>query len=169
MVYAKTPLGGPAQVLEYLARFTRRTAIGNERIKSVTGDEVVFTVRAGDQGGKRRCRLDGAEFIRRFVLHILPTGIKRIRHYGVLASGCKGQRLEAARRALQMPPASARAAESAKDFMKRTARRDILQCPCCSAGLLRVVAVQCGVKRLPALCEVVGPAKFINPPQAATT
>ena len=151
VVYAKAPLGGPAQVLEYLARYTHRTAIGNERIKSITGDEVVFTVRADDKGGKRRLRLDGAEFIRRFLLHILPVGIKRIRHYGVLASSCKAQRLQAARRALQMPPASARAAESAKDFMKRTARRDILQCPCCPAGVLRVVAVQRGVKRLPAL------------------
>ena len=84
VVYAKTPLGGPAQVLEYLSRYTHRTAIGNERIRAITAQEVVFTVRANDQGGKRRQRLQGTEFIGRFLLHVLPTGIKRIRHYGVL-------------------------------------------------------------------------------------
>jgi hypothetical protein len=90
VVYAKTPLGGPAQVLEYLSRYTHRTAIGNERIRAITAQEVVFTVRANDQGGKRRQRLQGTEFIGRFLLHVLPTGIKRIRHYGVLAPGCSG-------------------------------------------------------------------------------
>ena len=85
VVYAKTPLGGPVQVLEYLSRYTHRTAIGNERIKAITSDEVVFTVRSDDQGGKRTVRLEGAEFVRRVLLHTLPRGIKRIRHYGVLA------------------------------------------------------------------------------------
>ena len=94
VVYAKTPLGGPAQVLEYLSRYTHRTAISNERIRAVSEHEVAFSVRADDHGAncnaKRLVRLDGTEFVRRFMLHILPTGIKRIRHYGVLASACKG-------------------------------------------------------------------------------
>jgi non-ribosomal peptide synthetase component F len=77
VVYTKTPLGGPAQVLDYLSRYTHRTAIGNERIKATTAAEVVFTVRADDKGGKRRVRLPGAEFIGRFLAHVLPTGIKR--------------------------------------------------------------------------------------------
>jgi hypothetical protein len=149
VVYAKTPLGGPAQVLEYLSRYTHRTAIGNERIKSVTPHEVAFTVRADDQGGKRLLRLPGAEFVRRFLLHILPTGLKRIRHYGVLASAGKAGRLAAARRALHMPLASARAAESAQAFLARIARQQALQCPRCKAGVLHVVAVQPGCKRLP--------------------
>ena len=83
VVYAKPPLGGPAQVLEYLSRYTHRTAVSNERIRAVSQSEVAFTVRANDHGGKRRIRLDGTEFVRRFMLHVLPTGIKRIRHYGV--------------------------------------------------------------------------------------
>jgi hypothetical protein len=86
VVYAKTPLGGPAQVLEYLSRYTHRTAISNERVRHVSETEVAFNVRADDKGGKRLVRLDGVEFVRRFLLHVLPTGIKRIRHYGVLAS-----------------------------------------------------------------------------------
>jgi len=68
VVYAKTPLGGPAQVLEYLARYTHRTAISNERIVKIGADQVVFKVRADDKGGKRLVKFDGVEFVRRFLL-----------------------------------------------------------------------------------------------------
>jgi hypothetical protein len=98
VVYAKAPLGGPAQVLEYLSRYTHRTAISNERIRAITPEEVAFNVRANDKGGKRLERLAGEEFVRRFLLHILPTGLKRIRHYG-----CWPQ---AARRSNSQRPAS---------------------------------------------------------------
>ena len=150
MVYAKTPLGGPAQVLEYLSRYTHRTAIGNERIRAISQREVVFTVRADHHGGKRRIRLDGTEFVRRFLLHILPTGIKRIRHYGVLASACKADKLSTARQALQMPAVNSKAIESAQAFMMRVARIDVSACPCCRVGRLHVVAVLKGQTRLPA-------------------
>ncbi len=73
VVYAKTPLGGPAQVLEYLSRYTHRTAIGNERIRAMMQEDVVFSVRAETQGAKRRVRLVGTEFIGRFLLHVLPS------------------------------------------------------------------------------------------------
>lgn len=149
VVYAKTPLGGPAQVLEYLSRYTHRTAIGNERIRAITAQEVVFTVRANDQGGKRRQRLQGTEFIGRFLLHVLPTGIKRIRHYGVLAPGCKAQKLAAARLALHMPAPKSQAMESAQAFMARVAKMDVQVCPCCKVGRLRVVAVLLGQAHLP--------------------
>ena len=122
VVYAKTPLGGPAQVLEYLSRYTHRTAIGNERIRAVSQTLVAFTVRADEHGGTRLTRLEGAEFVARLMLYVLPTGIKRIRHYEVLASACKGAKLDAARRALQMPVPSTQAQESATDFMARVVR-----------------------------------------------
>ena len=150
VVYAKTPLGGPAQVLEYLSRYTHRTAISNERIRAITAEEVVFTVRANDKGGKRLERLEGAEFVRRFLLHVLPTGIKRIRHYGVLASACKGVKLSAARLALRMPQSNAQAIESAQGFMARVAKIDVSLCPCCKVGRLQVTAVLQGQARLPA-------------------
>ena len=157
VVYAKTPLGGPAQVLEYLSRYTHRTAISNERIRTVSQREVAFTVRADHHGGnrnaKRLVRLDGQEFVRRFMLHILHTGIKRIRHYGMLASSCKGIKLAAARAALQMPAPNPQAIESAQAFMARVARIDVLLCPCCGQGRLRVVAVLAGQRRLPAPCS----------------
>ena len=149
VVYAKTPLGGPAQVLEYLSRYTHRTAISNERIRAMTQQDVVFSVRANDQGGKRLQRLPGTEFVRRFLLHVLPTGAKRIRHYGVLAPCCKAQKLGAARLALQMPASNPQAMESAKAFMARVAKMDVEVCPCCKVGRLRVMAVLAGQARLP--------------------
>ena len=154
VVYAKTPLGGPAQVLEYLSRYTHRTAISNERIRSINDREVAFTVRSDDQGAnphaKRLVRLDGPEFVRRFMLHVLPTGIKRIRHFGMLASSCKGVKLVAARAALQMPPSNPQAKESAQLFMARVAKVDVGLCPCCGLGRLYVTAVLVGMARLPA-------------------
>lgn len=150
VVYAKTPLGGPAQVLEYLSRYTHRTAISNERIRAINTEEVAFSVRAKTQGGKRLERLEGGEFVRRFLLHVLPTGIKRIRHYGVLASSCKRVKLNAAKLAFQMPLPNPQATESAQGFMARVARIDVNLCPCCKMGRLQVTAVLQGHTRLPA-------------------
>jgi hypothetical protein len=147
--YAKTPLGGPAQVLEYLSRYTHSTAIGNERICAINAQEVTFTVRANEHAGKRLERLPGLEFVRRFLLHVLPSGVKRIRHYGVLASSCKGKNLNAARLALQMPGINQEAQESAQAFMARVARIDVRLCPACKLGRLRTVEVLAGAKRLP--------------------
>ena len=150
VVYAKTPLGGPAQVLQYLSRYTHRTAIGNERIKAITaGDEVVFSVRTDTPGGQRRMRLPSQEFIRRFLLHVLPNGVQHIRHYGVLANGCKKIQLAQARRALQQPATSPQARESARAFMARVAGIHIHTCPACH-GPLQVAQARPGLRHLPA-------------------
>ena len=149
VVYAKTPLGGPAQVLSYLSRYSHRTAIGNERIVRASEHEVVFTVRADEHSGKRRQHLPTAEFIRRFLLHVLPSGVKRIRHYGVLANGCKRTQLAQARQALQQPLPNRQASESARDFMQRVARIEINTCPRCRAPL-HVAATLAGARQLPA-------------------
>ena len=159
VVYAKAPLGGPAQVLEYLSRYTHRTAISNERIRAITSEEVAFNVRANDKGGKRLERLAGEEFVRRFLLHILPTGLKRIRHYAVLASSCKAVQLTAACQSLQMPQSSVQARECAHDFLARVARIDVSLCPCCKAGRMRVTRVLLGASRLPALQSNVLPQR----------
>ncbi len=149
VVYAKTPLGGPAQVLEYLARYTHRTAISNERIVNVGTEQVAFKVRADTRGGKRIVTFDGVEFVRRFLLHVLPTGLKRIRHYGLLAPS-KAQSLSQARTQMQMPQSNPVAQESAQDFLRRVAQVDLHQCPCCKLGRLRVVETVKGSKALPA-------------------
>ena len=132
-----------------MSRYTHRTAISNERIRTITDSEVAFTVRANEHGGKRLQRLAGTEFVRRFLLHVLPTGIKRIRHYGVLASSCKAVKLNAARLALQMPQPNAKAMESAQAFMARVAKMDVGLCPCCKVGRLQVTAMLQGQARLP--------------------
>ncbi len=93
MVYAKTPLAGPASVLDYLARYTQRTAIGNERLVAIEGDKVLLRVRADDTGAKRTIAMGAREFIGRFLQHVLPQGFKRIRHYGLLAPAAKTERL----------------------------------------------------------------------------
>jgi hypothetical protein len=157
VIYAKTPMGGPAQVLEYLSRYTHRTAIGNERIRAISADQVAFTVRADEHGGKRIVNLDGAEFVRRILLHVLPTGIKRIRHYGILASACKKVKLGAARLALNMPVINRQALESAQAFMTRVALIDVLLCPCCKTGKLHVIETLQGCRQLPIPGSAVQP------------
>ncbi|MBK9217218.1 MAG: transposase [Uliginosibacterium sp.] len=132
-MYAKQPLGGPEQVLAYLGRYTHRVAISNERIVGIDGQEVSFRVRAHQAGeGKRRTiRLEGSEFIRRFLLHVLPPGFKRIRHYGLLAPAHKNKRLAQARAALQQPEPDPAIVESVAQFMQRVAHLDLQRCPCC--------------------------------------
>ncbi len=139
MVYAKTPLAGPAAVLDYLSRYTHRTALGNERLLAIAGDKVLLRVRADDSGGKRVIAIPGEEFIGRLLQHVLPLGFKRIRHYGLLAPAAKTERLALARRLLAMPAANPQAREDAQAFMRRVAGIEIMQCPHCKTGHWRVV------------------------------
>jgi hypothetical protein len=139
VVYAKTPLAGPAAVLDYLARYTHRTAIGNERLVAIEGDNVRLRVRASDAGAKRTVAMPGTQFIGRLLQHVLPPGFKRIRHYGLLASATKTQRLALARHLLAMPAANPQAREDAQAFMRRVAAIEIESCPHCKVGHWRVI------------------------------
>lgn len=134
VVYAKTPLSGPAVVLDYLSRHTHRAAVSNERILGVDAGGVHLRVRADDHGGKRTVVIDGVRFIARFLQHVLPAGFKRIRHYGLLSPALQGQRLAAARAALQMPQANPHTREDAAAFLERVACIDIAICPHCRRG-----------------------------------
>ena len=147
VVYAKTPLAGPAAVLDYLSRYTHRTAIGNERLVAIAGDKVLLRVRADNTGGKRVIAMPAEQFIGRFVQHVLPAGFKRIRHYGLLAPAAKTQRLATARELLAMPPANPQARQDAQAFMRRVAAIEIQCCPHCRIGHWRVVE-QRGVDRV---------------------
>jgi hypothetical protein len=90
VVYAKRPFGGPEEVVEYLGRYTHKVAISNNRILSYENNRVSFSYKDYRQGGcKKEMELDDSEFIRRFALHILPSGFVRIRHYGILSSSSK--------------------------------------------------------------------------------
>ncbi len=139
VVYAKTPLAGPAAVLDYLARYTHRTAIGNERLVAIEGDKLRLRVRADDHGGKRTIAMQGSEFIARLLQHVLPAGFKRIRHYGLLAPAAKAQRLAMARHLLAMPAPNPRASEDAQAFMRRVAAIEIACCPHCKLGRWQMI------------------------------
>jgi len=99
LVYAKPPFGGPKQVLKYLARYTHRVAISNQRILAFEDGHVRFTWKDYANGNRRRTMtLDSVEFLRRFLLHVLPTGFMRIRYYGFLANRNRAEKLQLARR-----------------------------------------------------------------------
>ena len=140
VVYAKEPLGGPAQVLDYLARYTHKVAISNERLLSLEHGQVSFRVRDSANGNRTRTEQLGAEvFIGRFLLHILPQGLKRIRHYGLLANGHKAEKLATCRSALQLPEPDTAVIETIRDFMQRVRQLDVIRCTRCHAGAFHLV------------------------------
>ena len=141
VVYAKTPLAGPEVVLDYLSRYTHRVAVSNERIVGIDSEAVRLRVRADDHGGKRTTLIDGQTFIGRFLQHVLPSGFKRIRHYGLLSAATKTERLAKARAALAMPAANAQAREDAAAFIQRMAGIDVACCPHCRLGRWRTIEV----------------------------
>ncbi len=135
VIYAKQPLAGPEQVLEYLGRYTHRVAISNERIVGIGEAEVAFRVRTDATTGKKRTmRLKAGEFIDRFLMHVLPSGFKRIRHYGLLGPAAKAVKLAQARAALNAPVPDPVVVESVQAFMRRVDRHEYLRCPDCGRG-----------------------------------
>lgn len=140
VVYAKQPLGGPAQVLDYLARYTHRVAISNERLVGLRNGQVAFRVRDNARPGKKRIeRIPAQTFIGRFLQHVLPAGLKRIRHYGLLASCHKRAKLRACRLALQMPEPDKAVLETVDAFLRRVAQVDITHCSHCATGVMQLV------------------------------
>lgn len=142
VVYAKQPFAGPQQVLAYLARYTHRIAISNDRLVSDTDGEVRFRYRDRRRGNRARTMtLPRNEFLRRFLLHVLPTGFMRIRHFGLFANRSRAAKLAAARGALQQPPPEPISPETPVDFLRRVRGIDITRCIHCRHGRLHVVAI----------------------------
>ena len=105
MVYAKPPFGSPAHVLHYLARYTHRIAISNHRLVGVTNDTVSFRWKDYRHGSQiRTLTLDVDDFLRRFLLHVLPKRFVRIRYFGLLAPRCRTADLATCRAALAVAP-----------------------------------------------------------------
>ena len=105
VVYAKPPFGSPAHVLHYLARYTHRVAISNHRLVAVTDETVAFRWKDYRHGSQvRTLTLDVDEFLRRFLLHVLPKGFVRIRYFGLLAARCRTHDLATCRAALATAP-----------------------------------------------------------------
>jgi len=141
VVYAKATMHGTEHVLDYLGRYTHRIAITNERLFRADADTVRFRYRDRAHGNRRKTlSLAPQEFLRRFLLHVLPRGFMRIRHYGLLANRAKRERLANARLALDVPAPQLVPIESVAVFCLRVMRRDIHQCPVCHIGQLRILA-----------------------------
>lgn len=139
IVYAKPPFGSPEHVLAYLGRYTHRVAIANSRLVSADETSVTFRWRDYRHGSASRLMsLDPHEFIRRFLIHSLPDGFHRIRHYGFLANGCRRARLAIIRQLLMAvePAPTAAAGETTTPPLPRF---DPTVCPCCG-GILRITA-----------------------------
>ena len=141
VVFAKPPFGGPEQVLKYLARYTHRVAISNRRLLSMENGRVTFEWKDYAGGNKTRTMtLDAVEFIRRFLLHILPGGFVRIRQFGFLANRSRGKKLERCRELLGAPPASAKTAIVA-NRESRADEQDRKLCPVCGIGHMILIGM----------------------------
>jgi hypothetical protein len=139
VVYSKPPFGGPEQVLKYLARYTHRVAISNGRLLNLENGRVHFRWRDSRHNNRSGVmRLDAVEFIRRFLLHVLPTGFVKIRHFGLLANRNR-------RRALELCRAHLRSTTADLATLLNEQQRSALNrsCPKCGSGTLHVIAHSC--------------------------
>ena len=148
-VYSKRPFAGPEAVLAYLARYTHRVAISNSRLIAADAESVTFKVkdyRIEGPGRYTTMTLGTHEFIRRFLLHVLPKGFHRIRHYGFLAGGTRDQNIAHARQLLEV------AASSATDPKDEAAADDGPQsvlatpCPCCGGRMIVIETFEAGCR-----------------------
>jgi hypothetical protein len=133
VVHAKRPFGGPQQVLKYLARYTHRVAISNGRLISMQDGRVTFRWRDSAHGNQTKLlTLDAVEFIRRFLLHVLPSGFVKIRHFGFLANPQRRNALKLCRTLLDTvePP------HPLTDAHQNAGER---RCPCCGVGTLCLI------------------------------
>jgi hypothetical protein len=141
VVYAKRPFAGAQQVYSYLGRYTHRVAISNHRILCVTDDSVTIDTRNG-----ATATMTPGEFIRRFLNHVLPSGFRKIRHYGLLASSNVSSKLDLARQLLEPSQLNAPQLEAdttppagSENLYQQLTGLDLRVCPACKRGLLRAL------------------------------
>ena len=144
VIHLKPPFGGPEQVLKYLARYTHRVAISNQRLVSLNNGKVQFRWKDYAHGNRKRVMtLDATEFIRRFLLHVLPKGFVRIRHYGFLANACRQNQLSRCRELLGCVGDNADASHEDNvtgDLFVEGSDTPVL-CPVCKKGHLTCVTL----------------------------
>ena len=147
VVYAKRPFGGPEQVLKYLARYTHRVAISNHRLIKMEGNRVTFRLKDYADGGRQKTMtLDACEFMRRFLLHTLPRGFVRIRHYGFLSNRNRTRNLDRCRELLGVgrsdkssDSADAICSESDVDTKTESDWKSETECPSCGLGRMVII------------------------------
>jgi predicted Zn-ribbon and HTH transcriptional regulator len=143
VVYSKPPVAGPEQVLDYLGRYTHRTAISNHRLVSLENGRVTFQWKDRAHADRKRLMtLDAPEFLRRFLLHVLPSGLVRIRHYGFLANGVRRREIARCRALLGATKDTGDEAisdttqETWQQTLLRLTGKDLTRCPICKEGRL---------------------------------
>lgn len=135
VVYAKRPFGSPEHVVKHLARYTHRVAISNGRLTEITDHEVTFRRRdSADSNRQKLMTLDAISFIRRFLLHILPAGFVKIRHFGFMANRNRREAVALCRSLLPPPP------DGGTTFLTENQRRAVdRKCPFCNTGTLHLI------------------------------
>ena len=141
VVDVKPPLESPDHVIEYVGRYTHRVAIANHRILDLCDGKVTFSYKNRKKSTIEATTIDGVEFIRRFLLHVLPKGFMRIRHYGFLANRCKNGNLKKCRTLLGLEPSGKIVlTKTVSEIMLEKTGTDITKCPFCKQGTLVVVS-----------------------------
>ena len=141
VVYAKRPFAGPAQVLDYVGRYTHRVAISNNRLLSMDGGKVRFRWKDYRDGNRQKTMtLEGGEFIRRFLIHVLPDGFHRIRYFGFLGNCQRARKLALCRELLGMAPAAlADPPADYRDRFEALTGTSLRECPHCHTGIMVVI------------------------------
>ena len=147
MLYAKNwvasvrdPVKRPEQVLEYLARYTHRVAIANSRIKKLENGMVSFTIKNRKKKRTETITITAVEFIRRFLLHSLPKGFVRIRHYGFMANRNRKKNLNVIRQLIGVSVPDEKEVATLEEMMLQLTGTDITTCPCCTEGKMQFFA-----------------------------
>ncbi|MGH9449153.1 MAG: IS91 family transposase [Terriglobia bacterium] len=144
VVYAKPPFGGPRQALKYLARYTHRVAISNQRLLSLQNGQVTFQWKDYARGNcPRTMTLAATEFIRRFLLHVLPSGFVKIRHYGFLGNRCRQHKIALCRKLMSDErPVKSQAAGACHDLVPEGPKTESVdRCPVCRLGRMSRVEI----------------------------
>jgi hypothetical protein len=153
VVYAKPPFAGPEQVLEYVGRYTHRVAISNNRLLDIADGSVRFRWKDyRDRNRQKAMTVSADEFIRRFLLHVLPEGFHRIRYYGFLGNRHRTQKLARCRELLRMPalqPSDDQLEEDYRDHFEELTGVSLTQCPACRQGLMVIVETFDGITTRP--------------------
>ena len=150
IIDVRDPVKKPDHVLEYLARYTHRVAIANSRIKELKDGMVTFTYKNRKKGRTEALTITAVEFIRRFLLHSLPRGFVRIRHYGFLANRNRSQNLSAIRRLMGVSDPAKKQIASVEEMMQKLTGIDISLCPGCRKGRMQLfLEIPKGVARPP--------------------
>jgi len=157
VVHAKKPIKRCEYVLEYLGRYTHRVAISNHRLVSFKDGRVTFTYKNRKTQKIQKVTIEAVEFIRRFLLHALPNGFVKIRHYGFLANRNRTKNVQKIRQLHHLPQLGKRTEKSVEEMMRSLTGEDINLCPCCGKGKMQVVGA---IPKYSGIC----PKQIIRPP-----